>query len=104
MGDLSRHGKVAPVVPVDRVLELTAAALGVSPAALKERHRNSDLRGVTARLLCRKANLTQREVAAVLGMRSGAAVAFQLQRLTVRLKADRALRRQLAALEKELPC
>ena len=59
---------------------------------------------MTARLLCRKANLTQREVAAVLGTRSGAAVASQLQRLAARLEADRALRRQLAALEKELPC
>lgn len=78
--------------------------LGVTPAALKERRRNSDLRGVAARLLCRRAGLTQREVTAVLGTSSGAAVAYQLQRLAARLEADRALRRQLAALEKKLSC
>lgn len=96
--------KVALVVPVDRVLELTAEALGVTPAALKERHRNSDVRGVAARLLCRRAGLTQREAAAVLGMRSGASVALQLQRLAARLKADRSLCRQLTAIEKALAC
>ncbi len=93
---------VALVVPVDRVLGVTAEVLGVIPAALKERRRNSDLRGVAARLLCRRAGLTQRETAAVLGVASGAAVALQLQRLAGRLAVDRTLRRQMAAIEKEL--
>jgi hypothetical protein len=35
-------------------------------------------------------------------MRSGSAVALQLQRLVGRLASDRSLRRQLAAIEKEL--
>ena len=90
------------MAPVDRVLRVTAEVLGVAPAALKERRRNSDLRGVVARLLCRQAGLTHREAAAVLGMRSGSGVAFQLQRLAGHLAAERALRRQLAAIEKEL--
>ena len=66
-----------PVVPVDRVLAVTAHVMGVVPEALKAlkalkaRRRNSDLRGVAAHLLCRQAGLTQREVAGVLGMRSG---------------------------------
>jgi hypothetical protein len=95
--------KVVPRVPVDRVLNVTADVLGVAPAMLRERHRNSDLRGVAAHLLCRHACLTQREAAAELGMRSGSAVALQLQRLAGRLAADRSLRRQLAVIEKELP-
>ena len=56
------------MAPVDRVLRVTVEVLGVAPAALKERRRNSDLRGVAARLLCRQAGLTHREAAAVLGM------------------------------------
>ena len=46
--------------------------------------------------------LTQREVAAVLGMRSGSPVAFQHQRLAARLKADRTPCRQVAAIENRL--
>jgi hypothetical protein len=53
-------------------------------------------------LLSRQACLTQREVVAELGMRSGSAVALELQRLVGRLALDRSLRRQLAAIEKEL--
>jgi REP element-mobilizing transposase RayT len=94
--------KVTPVVSVDRVLEVTADAMGVTPAALRARRRHSDLRGLAAHMLCRQAGLTQREVAAVLGMRSGSAVAFQHQRLAARLKADRALCRQVAAIENRL--
>jgi REP element-mobilizing transposase RayT len=94
--------KVAPVASVDRVLGVAADVMGVAPAALKARRRHSDLRGLAAHMLCRHADLTQREVAAVLGMRSGSAVAFQLQRLAARLKADRTLRCQVAAIERQL--
>ena len=58
----------------------------------------------TAHLLCRQAGLTHREAATVLGMRSGSAVAFQLQRLAARLEADPRLRRRLGDIEKELAC
>jgi hypothetical protein len=46
--------------------------------------------------------MAQREVAAVLGMRSGSSVAFQHQHLAARLKADRALCRQVAVIENGL--
>jgi hypothetical protein len=46
--------KVAPVVSVDRVLEVTADAMGVTPAALRARRRHSDLRGLAAHMPCRQ--------------------------------------------------
>lgn len=73
-------------------------------AAFRERRRNSDLRGVAAHTLCRQAGLTQRQAASVLGMRGGSAVAFQIQRLAVRLEADPGLRRRLGDIEKDLAC
>jgi hypothetical protein len=52
--------------------------------------------------LCRFAGLTQREVAALLGVKTGAAVGQQLQRLQLRLRADAHLRRRLATIETTL--
>jgi len=89
-------------LPADRVLAVTAGILGVAPGTFGERRRNSDLRGVAARMLCRFAGLTQREAAGVLGMQTGAAVSQQLERLRQRLHADASLRRQLAAIENTL--
>lgn len=76
--------------------------LNVEADAFQQRRRNSDLRGIAARLLCRYAGLTQREAAGVLNMKTGAAVGQQLQRLQSRLAADPHLRRLLADIEKTL--
>jgi len=84
------------------VLEVVAGRLNVEPAVFRERRRNSDLRGIAARVLCRYAQLTQREAAGVLGMKTGAAVGRQLQRLQSRLDADSRLRVRLAEIERAL--
>ena len=67
-----------------------------------QRRRHSDLRGVTARMLCRYAGLTQREAATVLGVGTGAAIGQQIKRLDVRMRAAPALRRQVTAIESEI--
>lgn len=84
------------------VLEVTARMLNVEPVDFQERRRNSDLRGIAARVLCRYAGLTQREAAGVLNMKTGAAVGQQLQRLQSRLATDPHLRRLLADIEESL--
>ncbi len=89
-------------VPVDHVLAVAAQMLDVAPGAFKERRRDSDLRGIAARVLCRFAGLTQREAAGVLGVKTGAAVGQQLARLRQRLQADAHLRRRLADIEETL--
>lgn len=88
--------------PAAQVLEVAARLLGVPCAAFEARRRNSDLRGIAARLLCRFAGLTQRDAATVLGMKTGAAVGLQLRRLEARLDADSRLRRRLAEIEATL--
>ncbi len=86
----------------DQVLAEAGEVMGVEPEAFKVRRRNSVLRGVASRMLCKYAGLTQRDVAKVLGMSSGAAVSSQLQKLSVLLSDDRKLRRQVAEIESRL--
>ncbi len=92
----------AEAVPVENVLNVAARILGVEPSAFEQRRRNSDLRGVAAYALCRFAGLTQRDAAEVLGIKTGAAVGQQLQRLRRRLLADSHLRERLARIEEAL--
>jgi len=92
----------APVFPAERILEVVANGLRVDPADLKKRHRNSDLRGIAARMLCRHAGLTQRQAAAVLDIGTGAAINKQLLRLETRLRQDAGLRRRIEAIESRL--
>lgn len=64
--------------------------------------RDSALRGVAARILCRYAGLSQREVAEQLHIGSGSAVSRQLTLLKDRLEADRKLEKRVATAELEL--
>jgi hypothetical protein len=89
-------------LPAANVLEVAAQLLGVPRAAFEARRRNSDLRCIAARLLCRFAGLTQRDAAAVLGMKTGAAVGLQIRRLEARLTSEPRLRRRLADIESVL--
>jgi putative transposase len=95
-----RH--LRPVLPVDQVLEVAAELLEVERIAFNERRRNSDLRGVAARVLCRHAGLTHREAAAVLGMGTGAAAGQQIQRLDARMRTDPNLRRRVTKIDTAL--
>jgi hypothetical protein len=72
--------KMAAVRPADEVLHVVAQVFGVTVEQLKERHRNSCLRGAAAWALLRHAGLDQRATAAVLGMGTGAAVSQQLSK------------------------
>ena len=68
----------------------------------RRRRRDSALRGVAARCLCKHAGLTQREAAAVLGMCSGAAVSHQLRKAAGLLQSDPKLRDMVAELDRML--
>ena len=89
-------------LPAADVLRAAAAALGVQCGALQRRRRNSDLRGVAARLLCRHAGLTQRDAAAALRMGTGGAVAHLWLRLETRLRSDAALRHLVTTIDSAL--
>ena len=83
-------------------MEVVADILGVERRAFNERRRNSDLRGVAVRALCRYAGLTHREAAAAGGMGTGGATARQIRRIEARLGSDPLLRRRVARIEDTL--
>ena len=85
-------------LPVERILQAVCEGLGVDRASLLHRRRDSRTRAVASRLLCDLGGLTQREVATVLGLRSGAAVSAQLGKLAEHVKADPRLPQQIAAI------
>jgi len=89
-------------LPAERVLEVTAHALGVRPEAFRQRRRSSDLRGIAIRMLCRYAGLTQRAAAVALGMGSGAAAGRQMKRIEERARNDRRRHRLVASIESAL--
>ena len=57
---------------------------------------------LAAKMLCKHGGKTQREVAALLGVKTGAAVCIQLRKLEVALRGDAGLRAPAAALEERL--
>jgi REP element-mobilizing transposase RayT len=81
------------------VLATLGEVLGVPVEEFKRRRHGSPLRAVAARLLIRHADMSQRQVADMLGMGSGAAVCNQLARLPGKLVAARRLRPKLEQAE-----
>jgi len=87
---------------VERILLSVCEGLGVERGALLRRRRDSLDRAVASRMLCDYGGLTQRQVAEILRLHSGAAVSAQLRKLTERLENGRPLRKQVAAIAAEL--
>jgi transcriptional regulator with XRE-family HTH domain len=84
------------------ILEAVAAAGGVAVDAVLSRRRDSPLKAIAASLLVRHAGLTQRDIAQLLGMRSGSSVSHQLRRLRGALIADQRVARLLDASERRV--
>ena len=93
-----RH--ITEPLPVDEVLATLTEVLNVEPGAFKRRRHGSPLRAVAAHFLIRYSCCSQRDVADVLGIGSGAAVGNQLHRLPGKLAQDDHLQQQVAKLEK----
>lgn len=64
----------------EEVLRIAGKILRVEVHEFRERRRNSPLRAIAAGLLSRYTDLTQRQIAKILGMETGAAVNKQLRR------------------------
>ena len=94
--------RIGKRLPAERILRAVCEGLGVEREALRRRRRDSLNRAVASRMLCDYGGLTQRQVADILGLHSGAAVSAQLRKLTERLESERRLRKQVAAITAEL--
>ena len=90
------------LLPLDNILSEVAEFLKVSPDALAKKQRGSLLRPITARMLQRFGGCSQREIAKIFGLTTGAAVSAQLKRIQELEQNDRKTRRKLARLEERL--
>lgn len=86
----------------DEVLSILSSIFGVETDEFKRRRHSSPLRAVAIRFLLRYAGLTQRDVADLLNIGSGAAACNQLNRLPDKVSKDRKLRRQVKQAEELL--
>jgi hypothetical protein len=89
-------------VEPETVLRTVATVLAEDVEAFQQRRRNSMLRAIGSQMLSKYAGLTQRDIAGLLGISSGAAVGPQQQKLRDALPRDRQLRQQLSAIERHL--
>ena len=89
-------------LPADRVIQIVCRQLGADRQDVTRRQRDSLLRPITARMLCRYSGLTQRQTGELLTLSTGAAVSMQLKTLATAAEAKRTLRRQLTAIEKAI--
>jgi len=84
----------------EKVLELVAHEFGVNVADLSWRRRDGLVRPVAAWMLCRRAGLTQREVAERLRLKSGAAVSLAIRGLREELERNAKVQRLLDRLSR----
>ncbi|MCX5647448.1 MAG: transposase [Phycisphaerae bacterium] len=89
-------------LPIEQILQAVCQGLGIERASLLRRRRDARERAIASRLLCDYGGLTQREVAAVLGLRSGAAVSAQLHKLAEQVKRDPRLHQEMAEIVAKL--
>lgn len=95
--DISFRRTTEPLAPA-AVLTLVADELQVGVDEFRRCRRGSPLRAVAARCLIRYAAQSQRDVAAMLGVSSGAAVSKQLAKYSDAFNKERRLRTALCAI------
>ena len=86
----------------DLILKAVAKRAGIGQESLLARRRDSTWRAVASWMLCKYGGRTQREVAAILGAKTGVAISCQLKNLRCKLVEDVALRAQVDKIEKVL--
>jgi putative transposase len=87
---------------VAEVLQAVAAEVGVEVKDLAWRRRDGWVRRLAAWMMCRHAGMTQREAAARLGLRTGAAVSLAIKKLREETEQNPAMRKMLERLEQRL--
>lgn len=94
--------RVGAQVPVQAVLDAVAQECGVDAVSLRRRQRGSFVRALASRMLLKHGGLTQREVAAILNLGTGAAISIQLRTLAAAAESSPRLRDLLARLDRRL--
>jgi putative transposase len=94
--------RVSDPLQAGDVLATLAEVMGVESDAFTRRSRGSPLRAAAAHYLMRYSGCSQRDVADMLRIGSGAAVSLQLSRLPRKLAENPRLQKQFAELDKRL--
>ena len=89
-------------LPPDKVLEAVAKEFNLTVDQLSRRRRDSVYRGVAGMMLCQYADYTQRQVAEVLGLKTGAAVSYQIAQVEAKSREDKKLAKAVAKIKKVL--
>ena len=89
-------------LPAERVIEIVCGELGADREKVSRRQRDSLLRPIVAKMLCRYSGLTQRQAAEFLHLSTGAAVSIQLRTLATAAAARGKVRKQLAAIDQAI--
>lgn len=99
--DVSFRNQIDPL-PVEAVITAVCEVFDVKEDVVYTRQRGSSVRPVTAKMLCKFAGITQREVAEVLNLKSGVAVSCQLRKLRKKVEDDDELKGQLEKIAGKL--
>lgn len=91
--------RIGKELDAEVILKLVAQRAGIEREKLRDRKRDATWRSVAGFMLCKYGGRTQREIAAILGVKTGVAVSCQLKNLKGKLAADAGLREQVAAIE-----
>jgi len=92
----------ADTIPVNDALNAVSRVLNIPIVELKQRSYKTHARPLSAKILCQYSGLSQREVAALLGIKTGAGVCQQIRRLDDTLRKNRHLQTTLQKIEDEL--
>ena len=88
--------------PTESILAHVFDILNVQRDSLQKRGTNSLVRPVAAYALCHYGGFTQREAAALMGLRSGVAVSLQLKKVHDQMQSSRKLKAALRGLDGRL--
>ena len=99
--DVSFRKEIVPLAAGD-IVDAVCNVMGVEAQEVYRRQRNSMVRPVTARMLCKYAGMTQRDVAKVLRLTGGSAVSLQLRKLNDRLAGDKTLGKRVDTVSLKL--
>ncbi len=100
--DISFRKMEGSGLTIDKVLEAVTKELRMNADQLLRRRRDSVSRGVAGIMLCQYADYTQRQVAEVLGLKTGAAVSYQIAKATAKITEDKKLAKTVAKIKKIL--
>ena len=100
--DVVFRAEARPSLSATQVEAVVAQVCGVNRSELQTHLRSSCVKGLASRMLVKYANLTQREVAARLGLTTGSGVSYQIRKLHRQMETRAEVRQLVSKTTKAL--